>query len=226
MSVFAIADLHLSLSCDKPMDVFGGWDNYITRLENNWKKIVNNNDTVVIPGDISWGIKLEETLDDFKFLEKLPGRKLILKGNHDLWWNTVKKINEFFEKNEIYSIKTVFNSSQTAEKFAVCGSRGWSKDSGDNDEKIILREAGRLDRSICAAKQTGLIPLVFLHYPPVLTNYECIPITGVLKKHGIKTVYHGHLHGAAIRGAVPEVDGIKYKLVSADALGFTPFLIV
>ena len=112
MSVFTISDLHLSLGTDKPMEVFG-WDNYVNRIESNWKRLVKNEDTVVIPGDFSWALKLEESLEDFKFLNSLPGKKLLLKGNHDLWWSTVKKVNEFFVKNNIDANGRLSNGKST-----------------------------------------------------------------------------------------------------------------
>ena len=136
MSIFTISDLHLSLGTNKPMDVFG-WDNYVQRIESNWKRLVKDEDTVVIPGDFSWALKLEESLEDFLFLEKLPGTKLLLKGNHDLWWSTVKKVNEFFEKNNIKTVKLIFNNAVVCEEFAVCGTRGWLFSEAEDNKKII-----------------------------------------------------------------------------------------
>lgn len=225
MSIFAIGDLHLSLSVDKPMDIFGGWENYTERLKSNWEKIVTPNDTVVIPGDISWAMKLEDAEEDFKFLDSLPGTKIILKGNHDLWWDTVNKLNIFFQKNKINSIKIVFNSAIEVEDYAICGSRGWFSDSGEQNSKVMLRECQRLATSIEKAIATGKEPLVFLHYPPIYTDFYCDKIFEVLKEYGITKVYYGHLHGNSIKGAISEYDGIKLKLVSADALHFTPFLV-
>ncbi len=226
MSLFTISDLHLSLNTDKPMDVFYGWKNYIERLTANWKRVVGENDTVVIPGDISWALKLEEAVKDLKFLDSLPGKKIILKGNHDLWWSTMKKLNAFFEENGIKSVSCVFNNSIEAEGYGICGSRGWFFDRPEAEKKVILREAGRLEMSIADCEKKGLAPLVFLHYPPVYENSKCDEILDVLKKHNIKTVYHGHIHGSGLHKSVNEYDGIILKLVSCDCIDFTPYRII
>ncbi len=224
MSIFVISDLHLSLGTNKPMDVFG-WDNYVERIASNWKRFVKEDDTVVIPGDLSWALKLEESLEDFKFLQSLPGKKLLLKGNHDLWWSTAKKVYEFFEENSINSVELVFNNAFVVEDRVVCGSRGWLFGGGDADKKIIAREAGRLERSLAAAKETGKELLVFMHYPPAYGN-EVIPeFIEILKNYGVDTVYYGHIHGLGFNNAIPEFDGIKLKLISADCINFVPFLI-
>ncbi len=208
------------------MDIFYGWDNYVERLKANWERIVGDNDTVVIPGDISWSLKLEASLEDLKFIDALPGKKIILKGNHDLWWVTMKKLTEFFEKNEIKTITPVFNSFVEAEGKAICGSRGWMCDNSEQNKKIILREAGRLETSLKLAVESGLEPVVFLHYPPVYADVCCEEITDVLKKYNIKTVYHGHIHGSGLHRAVKEYDKITYKLVSCDCIEFTPYKIL
>ena len=151
MAIFAISDLHLSLNTDKPMDIFGGWDNYVEKIEKNWKKIVSPTDTVVIPGDISWEIKLENTVKDFAFINSLPGEKVILKGNHDLWWSTRRKLEQFFEQNGFDTLKIVYNDCYRVGNYAVCGSRGWFYDS-DEDDKVIAREVGRIVSSVNSAK--------------------------------------------------------------------------
>lgn len=225
MSIFTISDLHLSFSTDKPMDVFYGWNNYIERLTANWNRVVTNEDTVIIPGDISWALKLEDALEDFKFLDSLTGRKIILKGNHDLWWSTLTKLNAFFEKNEIKTITALFNSAIVVEDKCICGSRGWFFDKPEADKKIILREAGRLDTSITLARKSGFEPIVFLHYPPVYAENNCDEIINILKKHEINLVYHGHIHGSGLHRAVSEFDNIQFKLVSADCIDFTPYKI-
>ena len=221
MSLYTISDLHLSLSADKPMDVFYGWDNYIDRINANWKRTVSENDTVIIPGDISWALKLEDSQKDFEFLDSLPGKKIILKGNHDLWWSTMKKLTSFFESKGIKTVTPLFNSAVAAEGRAICGSRGWFFEKDDQNKKILLREAGRLDMSITEAEKIGE-PLVFLHYPPVYAEIVCDEIIDALKKHNIKTVYHGHIHGSGLHRAVTEYDGIRFKLVSCDCIDFTP----
>ena len=225
MSLFTISDLHLSLSSNKPMDVFYGWNNYVERLEANWKRVVTDDDTVVIPGDISWALKLEDALEDFRFIDKLPGKKIILKGNHDLWWSTMRKLQEFFEKNSIKTVTPVYNSAAVAEDKCICGSRGWFFDKPESSKKIIVREAGRLEASISAAEQSGFAPLVFLHYPPAYADSCCEEIIDVLKKHKIQTVYHGHIHGSGLHRTVSSYDGIAFKLVSCDCIDFTPYKI-
>ncbi len=224
MSIYTISDLHLSLSCDKPMDIFG-WQNHTEQIKANWKRMVKDEDTVILPGDFSWGLKLEESLEDFKFLESLAGRKILLKGNHDLWWSTVKKVNDFFAKNDIKSVELLFNNAIKVEDMAVCGTRGWMFSSSDADKKIIAREKGRLVRSLEAAEALGKKPLVFMHYPPAYGEEHCDEIIEVLKQFGIDKVYYGHIHGAGLNNSIPEYDGRKLKLVSCDCMNFVPFLI-
>ncbi len=223
MNLFTISDLHLPLGANKPMDIFGGWDNYVERLKNNWKKLVNEDDTVVIGGDVSWGISLSQSKADFEFINALPGKKIILKGNHDYWWGTANKINEFLSANKFDTINILHNNSYSDGEIAICGTRGWIYDgSGEKDLKVITREAGRLETSIRCAVDNGLEPIVFLHYPPIYAEYICDEILDVLKKYKISKVYYGHIHGKGIYNTVSEFDGIKLKLVSADNVGFTP----
>ena len=225
MSIYTISDLHLSFGSNKPMNIFRGWENHTERLFANWNRLVNQEDTVVLPGDFSWGLKLEDTLEDFKFLNTLAGKKIILKGNHDLWWSTVKKLNEFLTENEIKNTQILFNNTIIAENHAIAGTRGWFYDD-KADKKIVAREVGRLEKSLTEAEKTGLPILVFLHYPPVYGNQVCNEILDVLKNHKIKKVYHGHIHGAGFNNAVKEYDGIKFELISCDCIDFTPRFIV
>ncbi len=223
MNLFTIADLHLPLGADKPMDIFGGWDNYVERLQKNWKKLVNEDDTVVIGGDVSWGISLLESKPDFEFINALPGRKIILKGNHDYWWGTANKINEFLTQNKFDTIQILHNNCYCDGNIAICGTRGWIYDgTGEHDQKVILRESSRLETSIKLAVDAGAIPIVFLHYPPVYAESVCEEILQVLKKYSIDTVYYGHIHGKGIYNTLSEYDGIKLKLVAADGVDFTP----
>ncbi len=224
MSIYAISDLHLSFAADKPMDVFKGWENYTERLRANWNRIVRPEDTVVLPGDFSWALKTADALKDFEFLEKLPGKKLLIKGNHDLWWTTAKKLGEFFSEHNINSANIIFNNCAVAEGFAIAGTRGWAGD-GAADKKILAREAGRLDASLCAAEKTGLPILVFLHYPPVCRDSVSDEILSVLKRRNIKKVYHGHIHGAGAYNLVKEYDGIEFRLISCDYIDFSPLFI-
>lgn len=223
MNLFTIADLHLPLGKNKPMDIFGGWDNYVERLQKNWKKLVNQDDTVLIGGDISWAISLNEAKPDFNFINSLPGKKIILKGNHDYWWGTANKINEFFLKNKFDTISILHNNCYSDGNIALCGTRGWIYDgTGEKDLKVIAREAGRLETSIKIAIENKLTPKVFLHYPPAYAEYVCEEIMQVLKKYNIDTVYYGHIHGKGIFNTLPRIDNIELKLVSADAVEFTP----
>jgi uncharacterized protein len=227
MSLFAIADLHLSLGADKPMDVFSGWEGYLDKLKANWLRVVGGDDTVVIPGDVSWAMSLPDTAADFAFLDSLPGKKVILKGNHDYWWCTMKKMEQYLRDRSFASLKILHNSAVTVGGVAVCGTRGWFYDEAANgDQKVLLREAGRLEASIAAAEKTGLEPVVFLHYPPVYSDFFCAEIVEVLQRHQIRRCYYGHLHGRSVASAVQgQVEGIDFRLVSADSLHFTPLLI-
>lgn len=226
ISLFAIADLHLSLGTDKPMDIFAGWDHYVERLEKNWKKLITDADTVVIPGDLSWAMKLEDTVADFTFLNGLPGKKLILKGNHDLWWSTVSKMKRFFAEQGFDTLEIVHNNAFAVEDKCVCGTRGWFYDEAEPDQKVLLREAGRLETSIAAAEQTGLEPVVFLHYPPVYAGRICHEIFDVLRSHTIKRVYYGHVHGGGLRLANEGMfEGVRLRLISGDRLEFIPILV-
>ena len=228
MSLFAIADLHLSLGTDKPMDIFRGWDNYVERLTNNWNKLVTDNDTVVIAGDISWAMKLEDTVKDFTYINNLNGNKIILKGNHDYWWNTVAKMNNFLKDNNFNSIKILFNNSYACGEYGICGTRGWPIDSSSSDDKKVLsREVGRLKTSIESCLSLQKIPIVFLHYPPIYENSICDNIINVLKEYGVKKCYYGHIHGQNMINSSfnDEYEGIKFKLISCDALSFMPTLV-
>lgn len=225
MSIFAIADLHFSYGADKPMDIFPGWINYSDRIINNWNKLITDDDTVVIPGDISWSLKLEDTFSDFKILNELKGKKIILKGNHDLWWSTKKKLEDFLIANDFNTIKVIYNNSLVVDDYAICGSRGWYFDSETNeDKKIILRECGRIKTSIDEAKSTGKNPVLFLHYPPVMRDRECEEIMDLIIQEGIKECYYGHLHGQSKHNlsVVGNYKGINFHLISADYVNFTP----
>lgn len=226
MSIFAIGDTHLTFSTDKPMDIFRGWTDYVERLEKNWRAVVGEDDTVVIPGDISWAMSLEQAKNDFAFLHSLPGKKLIMKGNHDYWWTTKRKMDTFLSENGFDSVAILHNNAFRVGDFTLCGSRGWFFDAENSDSKVLLREAGRLDMSIEEGKKLGGELIVFLHYPPVMSNMRCNEMMAVLKKHGIERCYYGHLHGESTLRAVREtVDGIKFSLVSADFLEFCPKII-
>ena len=228
MSLFVIGDLHLSLGEDKPMDVFSGWNDYVQRLENNWRRLITDDDTVVIAGDISWAMKLEKTLTDFRFIHSLPGKKLLLKGNHDYWWATKKKMDEFISVNHLDSLSILFNNAFRVGEYAVCGTRGWFlENEAPEDIKVLNREVGRLKMSLEQAKKLGGEPVVFLHYPPYYRGLECSEMMDVLLEYGVKKCYYGHIHGKknfrlAFEG---EYRGINFRLISGDKVEFVPVLV-
>ncbi len=224
MALFAIGDTHLSFGTDKPMNVFRGWDNYVERLEENWKKLIGEGDTVVLMGDISWAMNLDELREDFRFIDSLPGKKLIMKGNHDYWWNTLTKLNAFLGDNGFDSISFLFNNAYLVDGIAVCGTRGWFFDSEEaQSDKIVLRETGRLYTSIRQAKMLGGEPVAFLHYPPLTKQQQCEPIVKALRDEGVKYCYYAHLHGASAYNAfIGTEQGIRFELLSADYLKFCP----
>ena len=224
MAVFAIGDLHLSLGTDKPMDVFRGWEGYLPRLEAQWKALVKPEDTVVLAGDTSWAMNLADTYADFAFLQKLPGQKWLLKGNHDYWWTTTRKMENYLQANGFDSLHILHNNACFVGEAALCGTRGWPfDDAAAQGEKLMAREAGRLRMSLQAA---GDAPhkIAFLHYPPVYPGACAQEQIDVLREFSVRECYYGHLHGRSIRFAVQgEVDGITYRLISADGLGFCPY---
>ena len=222
MSIFTIADTHLSLSDDKPMDIFGGWQDYVTRLESNWKSLITDDDTVVVPGDISWAMSLEGALEDFRFIHNLPGKKIILKGNHDYWWNTKRKMDAWLENESLDTISILHNNAFKVGDYVICGTRGWFYDAEKSaDMKVLLREASRLERSIEEGKKLGENLIVFLHYPPVYGDGISAGIIDIMREYGVKRCFYGHLHGPSCRMAFTgEYLGINFELISADHLGF------
>lgn len=228
MSVYAIADLHLSFSVNKPMDVFKGWENYTDRLKQNWQRLITPEDTVVIAGDVSWAMNLSQIYEDFKFIDGLNGKKIILKGNHDYWWTTKAKMDKYISDNGFETISILHNNYFVADGVAICGSRGWFYDAEDDADKIILnREVGRIRLSVEPAINSGYTPVVFLHYPPIYNNIECKEIIDVLREYKIKKCFYGHIHGgnAAKRAFIGERYGIKFNLIACDRLGFMPLAI-
>lgn len=224
MSLFAIADTHLSLSADKPMDIFNGWSDYVQRLQKNWRAVVTDGDTVVIPGDVSWAMSLEGAEKDFAFLESLPGRKILMKGNHDYWWNTAAKMERFFAENGLTTMEILHNNCRFYGDVALCGTRGWFYEldnQGTHNEKVLLREVGRLETSLKAAGDRE--KLCFLHYPPLYQGYQCPEILRLLREYGVKVCCYGHLHGASHRRALQgDRGGTAFYMVSGDYLGFHP----
>ena len=226
MALFAISDLHLPLGVDKPMDIFGkNWENYVKRLKENWESTVKDTDTVVLPGDFSWATYIEDTTADFDYLEALPGRKILLKGNHDYWWTTLSKMQKFIDEKGYKTIEFLQIGSICAEGVSLCGSRGWNTPSpslSGEDKKIYDRELLRLEMSIKSAENRDNI-ILFTHFPPVLKDFRENPMTELLEKYNIKTCVYGHIHSSGIKNAFEgELNGTNYVLVSCDYRGFMP----
>lgn len=241
MAIYVMGDLHLSTNrkTNKSMEVFGRrWLGYTDKLRKNWEAVVTPADTVVIPGDISWAMKLEEAREDFLFIESLPGQKLIGKGNHDFWWSTAAKMNTFFEENHITSVRILNNNAYEVEDRILCGTRGWFLEEkqqatvGEVDyARIVNREVIRLRLSLDEAvklrdarlEAEGYAPpiSVFLHFPPVWLDFVCRPFVDVLHEYGDPDCYFGHIHGMYNVPLMQEFEGIRLRLVSSDALDFT-----
>jgi predicted phosphohydrolase len=223
MALYAIGDTHLSLSNEKKaMDVFGGrWTGYVDKLREGFQ-VVQPSDTVVLCGDLSWGMSLEEARADLAFLNALPGRKILLKGNHDFWWTTASKMNRFFEENG-FRFELLHNSALPYEDKWLCGTRGWflEQEQSGNNEKLRAREAQRLELSLKAAGEGE--KLVFLHYPPLYQGYRCPELLEVLRRWQVRRCCFAHLHGSSVRLALQgEREGTDFTLVSADSLNFVP----
>ena len=224
MALYAIGDTHLSLNSNKSMEVFGvGWENYVERLREGFS-CVNDDDTVVLCGDLSWGMSLQEAAKDFAFLNhELPGEKWILKGNHDYWWATASKMNAFFQEQGLNRLHVLHNNCALYGETALCGTRGWffEENGGPHWEKVFNRELIRLEASLKAAGERE--KLCFLHYPPLYKGYRCQEIIDLMTRYGVKACYYGHLHGPSHWLAVPGIqENIDYQLVAADFIGFKP----
>lgn len=224
MALYAIGDTHLSLSSDKSMEVFGtGWEDYVDRLRTGFAE-VEDRDTVVLCGDLSWGMSLEEARLDLAFLDReLPGEKWLLKGNHDYWWTTASKMNAFFQENGFTRLHILHNNCALYGDLALCGTRGWffEENGGAQSEKVFRRELIRLEASLKAAGERE--KYCFLHYPPLYRGYRCQEIIDLLERYGVTACHYGHLHGPSHRLAIEGVQGkVDYHLVSADYVGFRP----
>lgn len=225
MSLYAIGDLHLSFTTNKPMDIFGPrWKNHVEKIREGFS-VLTNDDVCVICGDLSWGMNLEETLEDFRFLDELPGRKIVLKGNHDLWWTSMTKMTAFLEKNDFKTISFLHNNAYPfGGNAAICGTRGWfyeESKSAAHDKKMIDREILRLETSLKAAGERE--KYVFLHYPPKYGTYTCPEILAVLKQYEAKVCCSGHLHAESLRYAFNGwLDHTEHICVSGDAIAFKP----
>ena len=226
MAIYAISDLHLSFGENKPMDIFGeNWKDHVTKIKEDWQKRIKEEDTVLMPGDFSWAMYLENTIDDFKFLNDLPGKKILLKGNHDYWWTTVKKMKSFLGVNNYKNIDFLYNNSYLCENKIVTGTRGWS-DQEEKPEKIIKRENMRLKLSLeDGVKKFGTDKeiIVCMHYPP-FTSYEKSDLSFIdtMKRYNVKTCIYGHIHGIENhkQAFIGEYKGINFKLVSCDYTDF------
>ena len=197
MSIYAISDLHLSFNTNKPMNIFG-WIDYENKIKKDWLEKVSENDLVLLPGDFSWEIKLENTYKDFEFINNLPGKKLLLKGNHDLWWGTLNKMREFLEEQKIKNIDFIYNNSYEFEGNIIAGTRGWNlSEETPEDAKIKKREVNRLELSIKDGieKYGDNKPIIAcMHYPPILKGNTNNEFTKVLEKYNVNKCIYGHLH--------------------------------
>ena len=228
MALYAIGDLHLCLGAPKPMDIFGGnWTGYMEKLKDGMS-VISEKDTTVLLGDLSWALSLEESAADFAWINEIPGRKIILKGNHDYWWSTAAKFRKFCEANGFTNMEILNNNCFEYDDWAICGTRGWffeEERSGAHDEKVFKRELCRLEASLKAAGEKQ--KLVFLHYPPKYKGYECREILELLEKYEVRRCFYGHLHGGSHRLALEGLwDGVEYRLVAADYLNFKPYKVI
>ena len=226
MALYVLGDPHLSFRSQKPMDIFGGaWNGYVDKLRDGLS-VLREKDTIVLAGDISWGMSLEESTEDFAFLDAFPGRKLIVKGNHDYWWTTANKTCRFWEEHGFKTLNLLHNNCYEYGGYALCGTRGWflDEDKNGHNQKVFNRELLRLETSLKAAGEKP--KLVFLHYPPLYQGYSCPEILNLLEQYQVRACYYGHLHGGSHRLALEGMHGsVDYHLVAGDYLGFHPLKI-
>lgn len=228
MALYAIGDLHLCLGAPKPMDIFGGaWVGYMDKLKAGLS-VIRPEDTTVLLGDLSWALDLQSAQADFAWINEIPGKKILLKGNHDYWWSTASKFEKFCKANEFENLHLLNNNCYSYGDYAICGTRGWffeEERSGQHDEKVFKRELIRLEASLKAAGERS--KLVFLHYPPRYKGYECPEILTLLKQYEVRRCFYGHLHGGSHKLAMEGLwDGVEYRLVSADYIGFRPYTVI
>lgn len=228
MALYAIGDLHLCLGAPKPMDIFGGaWVGYMDKLRQGLS-VIGSEDTTVLLGDLSWALGLDGAKEDFSFINDIPGRKIILKGNHDYWWSTAAKFYKFCGEYGFENQYILNNNHYVYEDWAICGTRGWffeEERGGEHDEKVFRRELMRLEASLKSAGDMEKI--VFLHYPPKYKGYECPQILELLEKYQVRRCFYGHLHGPSHGLALEGLwNGVDYRLVSADRLNFRPFRVI
>ncbi|MDW8800688.1 metallophosphoesterase [Clostridium sp. A1-XYC3] len=228
MALFAISDLHLDLTGDKPMDIFGDkWLNHDEKIKNNWFNKITDEDTVLIAGDISWSMKMEDGMRDLEWIHNLPGRKIMVKGNHDYWWTSISKLNNLYDDMDF-----IQNNSFNYEDYAICGTRGWICPGGDNfsehDEKIYERELNRLRLSLDSAVKKGFKKFItMIHYPPVNEKLLESGFVDIFKEYNVEKVIYGHLHGPSLAKALNgELNGIEYIITSGDYINFDPIKIL
>ena len=221
MALYAIGDLHLSLTADKSMEVFGSaWENYVIRIEEGLS-VLTEDDTLILAGDTSWGIDLNEAEADFRFLERFPGKKYLIKGNHDYWWTTAAKFHAFCAEKGFTTLELLHNNCAFYGDYALCGTRGWFMEEDAHNVKVLNREVMRLEASLKAAGEKPI--LCFLHYPPIYQGYQCPEILAMLEKYHVGTCCYGHLHGPVIKRRMEGRRGeTDFSLISADYLGFVP----
>ena len=239
MAVFVISDLHLdTVTNQKSMEVFGNrWQGYMEKIKNNWNRLVTDNDTVIIPGDISWALATADSIPDLKWIDSLKGKKIIMKGNHDFWWTTVSKLKKAFCENSINTIDILYNNALEVENFILAGSRGWFVDRSVqgakaalvDHSKIINREVIRLKLSLDNARKlqeaSGKEIIAFFHFPPVWGDFECLEILNTLKEYNITRCYFGHIHGCYAQGSIFKWENIEFRMISADFIDFIPQII-
>lgn len=228
MALYAIGDLHLSLGAEKPMDVFGGkWIGYMDKFREGMS-VIGPEDTTVLLGDLSWALDLQGAKKDFAWINEIPGRKIILKGNHDYWWSTAAKFYKFCQENGFADQWILNNNHYEYDGWAICGTRGWFFEEdrgGTHDEKVFRRELIRLETSLKSAGNQN--KMVFLHYPPRYKGYECREIIELLERYEVRRCFYGHLHSESHKLAVEGLwGGVEYRLVSADYIGFKPVTVI
>lgn len=229
MSIFVIADLHLSFKNPKPMNIFGdNWENHEEKIKKDWLSKVKEEDLVILPGDFSWAMNLEDTYMDFEYINNLPGKKLLLKGNHDYWWTTLTKMRLYLKKNNFSNIDFIFNNSYFFENYIITGTKGWALSDQEGNSKITNRELGRLELSL----NEGITKygsdkeiIVFMHYPPItnsaILNKSELKFVNLMNTYNVKKCIYGHLHSRSHKDAIEGViNKIEFKLVSGDYLDF------
>lgn len=224
MKVFAISDLHLSTAVEKPMDIFGdGWQNHFAKISEDWQSKVTDDDLVLLGGDMSWGLTTEQASPDYALVQRLKGKKYVVKGNHDYYWNSLSKMRAIFPDFNFVQNNAYRVESESGKGVVIAGSRGWNvpcKDSAEEDVKIYNRELIRLDLSLSSAKalrKDGDVLIALLHYPPFDANYQDTEVTDVIEKYNVDYVLYGHLHGKNAR-VTPRLkkNGAEYVLTSCD----------